>query len=125
MLFLKVSVVFTRFIFFFVKLSTYDLTLGYTCPFLINLVKYSILNFVTISGYVTFEHISYGIPTSSIESVGSAVITDLIDLSTRLPIISNLNLPPLPLNLTFKDFNGLPPFLWTDCSLNALLSINV
>ena len=91
--------------FFFSKI----LAPGYMSgPFLTNLVKNERFISLTNTGLVIFLAIFIGTPSSRIEILGSAVITDRALKSTRFAIKFPLIRPPLPFNLSLIDFKGLP-----------------
>ncbi len=77
-------------------------------PFCTNLVKKSLFLLFTTTGLVIFIAILIGTPSSLIEILGSAVITERALKSTRLAIKFPLILPPFPFNLSLIDLYGLP-----------------
>ena len=74
---------------------------------------------VTSSGIVKSLATFNGIPTWSILILGSLVITERAEKSTRLPIRLYLIRPSFALILSDIDFVGLPPVLNSDFGKDA------
>ena len=96
---------------------------GYSsCPFKTSFSKKALLILLTRTGFVIFFAIFIGIPSSRIEMLGSAVITERALKSTRLAIRLPLIRPLLPLRRSLIDFKGLPERCATDATPGILLS---
>ena len=69
--------------------------------------KFLFISFTEI-GFVIFFAIFKGIPSSRIDKLGSGVITERAEKSTRFPIKLPLTRPPFPFSLSMIDLSGRP-----------------
>ena len=94
-------------------------------PFSTSFRSRSMLYGVTISGYVMFNAMLHGTPSSSSIKFGSGVITVRAEKSTRLPMRFPRMRPFLPFRRSEMDLIGRP-LLVSDLGCPAtVLSINV
>ena len=82
-----------------------------------------ILKGVTISGKVRLCAMERGTPTWSMDRLGSGVITEREEKSTRFPIRLPRTRPSLPLRRAARDFRGRPDFC-TACTDNTDITAN-
>ena len=77
-------------------------------PLAINFLSLSKLNLLTVSGKVKFIAIFIGTPTSSMDILGSGVMTERAEKSTLFPMRLPLIRPSLDLRRSVTERRGLP-----------------
>ena len=96
---------------------------GYTSgPLRTSCWRKSRFRLFTTTGFVIFIAIFFGTPSSRMDKLGSGVITDLAEKSTRFPIKLPLTRPPFPLRRSFMDLSGRPDRCATGAQDGILLS---
>jgi len=79
----------------------------------------------TTTGFVMFFAILRGTPSSLMERLGSGVMTDRAEKSTRLPMRLPRTRPPLPFRRSLMDLSGRPERWATGAAPGMLLSTSV
>ena len=75
-----------------------------------------------MTGFVIFLATLRGIPSSRIDKLGSGVITERAEKSTRFPMRFPLTRPPFPFKRSLIDFKGRPERCATEATPGILLS---